>query len=32
VNKVMKIFESRLATADLNILSHRDDILIKVMD
>lgn len=32
VNKVMKIFESRLATADLNILSHRDDILVKVMD
>ena len=32
VNKVMKIFESRLATAKLNITSHRDDILVKVMD
>ena len=32
VNKVMKIFEGRLATANLNILNHRDDILIKVMD
>ena len=29
---MMKIFESRLATANLNILSHRDDILVKVMD
>ncbi|GIR70384.1 MAG: hypothetical protein CM15mP74_16350 [Halieaceae bacterium] len=32
VNKVMKIFEGRLATANLNILNHRDDILVKVMD
>ena len=32
VNKVMKIFEGRLAAANLNILNHRDDILVKVMD
>ena len=32
VNKVMKIFEGRLATANLNIFNHRDDILVKVMD
>ena len=32
VNKVMKIFEGRLATANLNIFNHRDDILVKVMN
>ena len=32
VNAITKIFESRLATAKLNITSHRDDILVKVMD
>ena len=32
VNRVMKIFEARLHTANLMIQSHRDDILVKVMD
>ena len=32
VNMVMKVFEGRLATANLNILDHRDHILFKVMD
>ena len=32
VNAITTIFESRLATAKLNITSHRDDILVKVMD
>ena len=31
-NMVLMIFEGRLATANLNILAHRDDILVKVMD
>ena len=32
VNKISEIFEARLGKAKLNIQSHRDDILIKVMD
>jgi len=32
VNRVSKIFEARLNTAHLMIQSHRDDILIKVME
>ena len=32
VNKISEIFEERLSKAKLNIQSHRDDILIKVMD
>jgi hypothetical protein len=32
VNKISKIFEQRLSNAKLNIQSHRDDILVKVMD
>ena len=32
VNRVMKIFGERLHTAKLMIQSHRDDILVKVMD
>ena len=32
VIKVIKIFEGQLATANLNILNHRGDISIRVMD
>ena len=32
VNKISVIFEERLSKAKLNIQSHRDDILVKVMD
>ena len=32
VNKITKIFEERLSEATLNIQTHGDDILVKVMD
>ena len=32
VNKITKIFEERLSNATLNIQTHGDDILVKVMD